>query len=341
MTQPGSGLRVAVVGAGVVGLTTATMLQEALPGASCTVIADKFGQETTSDGAAGIFRPGLQFRGESEQLTRKWLADSYAHYKRILHSEEAAEAGVKEISGYHFSNNYPKIVWNDLMKPLLEVYRECTEAELKLHGFKYGTFGTTLLTECRSYLPYLTRRFKERGGMIERRHLDSLEELAGHYDIVCNCSGFGAKELSSDMTMTPIRGQIYKIKAPWIKNFYYVDYDMYIIPGMEAVTLGGTRNFDSYNANVDKHDSRAIWERCVAAVPSIKDAEVLREWVGWRPYRPSVRVEKENLTFPSGKTLKVVHNYGHGGYGVMTSPGTSMHAVKLVLEMIPRHQSKL
>lgn len=70
MSQRGAGVRVAVVGAGVVGLTTATLLQEALPGASITVLADKFGQETTSDGAAGIFRPGLQFRGDNEADAR-------------------------------------------------------------------------------------------------------------------------------------------------------------------------------------------------------------------------------------------------------------------------------
>lgn len=70
MAQRGKGVRVAVVGAGVVGLTTATMLQEALPEASITVLADKFGTETTSDGAAGIFRPFLHFRGEHEDDAR-------------------------------------------------------------------------------------------------------------------------------------------------------------------------------------------------------------------------------------------------------------------------------
>lgn len=330
-----------MVGAGVVGLTTATLLQEALPGASVTVLADKFGQETTSDGAAGIFRPGLQFRGDNEADARRWLADSYGYYKRILESGIGAEAGVKNLSGYHFSNKYPKIVWNALLKPLLEEYRECTEDELRFHGYKYGTFMTTMLTECRKFLPYLTRKFTARGGRMERRHLDSLEELADHYDIVCNCSGFGAKELCQDLTVTPIRGQVFKVKAPWVKNFYYEDYDAYILPGFDAVTLGGTREFDCYDAEVNKYDSQRIWERCVAVVPSLKNAEVLREWVGWRPYRPFVRVQKETITFPSGKTLKVVHNYGHGGYGVMTAPGTSMHAVQLVQETLRGHRAKL
>lgn len=46
---------------------------------------------------------------------------------------------------------------------------------------------------------------------MERRHVESLEELADHYDIVCNCSGFGAKDLCQDLTVTPIRGQVFKV----------------------------------------------------------------------------------------------------------------------------------
>ena len=49
--------RVAVVGGGVVGLSTAVCLQETLPNLRITVVADKFSPATTSDGAAGIFRP--------------------------------------------------------------------------------------------------------------------------------------------------------------------------------------------------------------------------------------------------------------------------------------------
>ncbi|XP_050713815.1 D-amino-acid oxidase-like isoform X2 [Eriocheir sinensis] len=341
MGERGAGVRVAVVGAGVVGLTTATLLQEALPGASVTALADKFGQETTSDGAAGIFRPYRHFRGAHEDDARRWLSDSYAYYKRIIESEDAVEAGVKQISGYHFSSKHPDIVTHALLKTHLEECRPCTEGELRLHGYKYGYFNTTVLAECRSFLPYLTRRFTARGGRFERRRLASLEELVGHYDVACNCSGSGAKELCQDVTVAPIRGQLFKVKAPWIKNFYYIEDETYIIPGFEAVTLGSTMTFDNHDPEVNKYDSQRIWDKCVAALPSLKDAEVLREWVGWRPYRPCIRVQKETITFPSGNTLKVVHNYGHGGNGVMSAPGTSMHAVTLLLEMLTGHQSKL
>lgn len=50
-------IRIVVVGAGVVGLSTAVQLQKTFPNCSITIVADKFGKDTTSDGAAGIFRP--------------------------------------------------------------------------------------------------------------------------------------------------------------------------------------------------------------------------------------------------------------------------------------------
>jgi glycine/D-amino acid oxidase-like deaminating enzyme len=48
---------VCVIGAGVIGLSTAIQIQETYPSAKVTVIADKFDKETLSDGAAGLFRP--------------------------------------------------------------------------------------------------------------------------------------------------------------------------------------------------------------------------------------------------------------------------------------------
>jgi len=49
--------KIAVVGAGVVGLSTAVQIQQLDASASVTLIADKFTTDTTSHGAGGIFRP--------------------------------------------------------------------------------------------------------------------------------------------------------------------------------------------------------------------------------------------------------------------------------------------
>lgn len=86
------------------------------------------------------------------------------------------------------------------------------------------------------------------------------------------------------------------MKAPWIKTFFYADYDTYVIPGTEFVTLGGCRHYDSYSLDISKHDTAAIMERCTDFIPSLKKAPVIKTWVGLRPHRSCVRVEFEEIS---------------------------------------------
>jgi D-aspartate oxidase len=69
-------LRVGVLGAGVVGVTTATELQVEFPTASITIIADKFNRDTTREVAAGIFRPSPSFAGPTPEITRLSISTS-------------------------------------------------------------------------------------------------------------------------------------------------------------------------------------------------------------------------------------------------------------------------
>lgn len=77
----------------------------------------------------------------------------------------------------------------------------------------------------------------------------------------------------------------------------------------------------------------SIKERCESLVPSLKGAVLKQELVGLRPHRDPVRVEKQIMDI-GGTKLKVVHNYGHGGYGVTAAPGTSIYACQLVKEIL-------
>lgn len=126
---------------------------------------------------------------------------------------------------------------------------------------------------------------------------------------------------------------LFQVKAPWIKTAFYGDFDTYIIPGFDGVTLGGCRNYDSYELKLNNHDSASIRERCEKLLPGLANAPVIREGVGLRPHRDPVRVEAQLVTSLRG-SLKVVHNYGHGGYGVTTAPGTAIYCSKLVKDII-------
>lgn len=185
-------------------------------------------------------------------------------------------------------------------------------------------------------------RFEENGGKIIEKHIDRLADFnATEFETVFNCSGIGAKKLCNDMKVVPIRGQIIKVHAPWVKTAFYADYDTYILPGFNGtVTLGGTRQYESYNLEIDEFDSLSIRKRCESLLPSLVNASVVREAVGLRPYRSSVRVESELITDSHGKSLRVIHNYGHGGYGVTSAPGCAAFAVNLS-NMLHQSRSKL
>lgn len=53
------GLKIAVIGAGIIGLSSAIAIKERIPGIDLTVLADCFTPNTTGDGAAGLWMPYL------------------------------------------------------------------------------------------------------------------------------------------------------------------------------------------------------------------------------------------------------------------------------------------
>nr|XP_031827333.1 D-aspartate oxidase [Nomia melanderi]XP_031827342.1 D-aspartate oxidase [Nomia melanderi] len=336
-------MKIAIVGGGVVGLTTALQLQRELRNAEIAVFASDFNC-TVSHVAAGIFRVGSSYSGPTERITKEWIVNSYEYYDNIRKSHEASLAGVTSISGYMFANSSPETVKSQWLESLVPTYRKASEEEFQLVGgsWKYGSFFTTLLTDCKLYLPWARTKLQESGTKLITKKLDSLTELIPDWDLIINCTGFGARSLCNDRRLVSIRGQVIKVKAPWMKTFFYGELDTYIIPGFNGVvTLGGSRSFDSENTKLCSYESMAIRERCNKLIPALKNANVLREEVGLRPHRENnVRVEAEHITNGLSKA-NVVHNYGHGGYGVCTAPGTAKYAVQLAKEMHKSSVAKL
>ncbi|CAL7952135.1 unnamed protein product [Xylocopa violacea] len=336
-------MKVVVIGGGIVGLTTALQLKRELRNIEVTVLASNF-DDTVSHVAAGIFRIGSSYSGPTEEITREWIRDSYEYYDDIRKTVESPFAGVTTISGYLFANSSPETVKNHWMQDLVPIYRRATDEEFQLvqNNWKYGSFFTTLLTECRLHLPWARKKLQENGVKLEIKEINSLKELAFDWDLIMNCTGLGARTLCGDTHLVSMRGQVLKVKAPWMKMFFYGELDTYIIPGFNnIVTLGGSRNFDSENTKLCPYESAAIRERCENLLPGLKKAKVVREEVGLRPHRENnVRVEVERIV--NGlSTAILVHNYGHGGYGVSTAPGTANYAIKLAKEMHKSSVAKL
>ncbi|KAM4625020.1 D-aspartate oxidase [Polymixia lowei] len=332
-------VRVVVVGAGVIGLSTAVCIAESLPFCSVTVLADSFSPETTSDGAAGILF-SAQFPDIPLERQKRWFKDTFDHLLAIAQSQHSPEAGVLLSSGLQIFKEVPankKPFWSDFVLG----FRLMTDRELKrFPEHKFGQAFTTIKCECSSYLPWLEKRLRKAGGQVEQRKVNNLEELCKSYDIIVNCSGLGAKTLAGDSQVYSVRGQVLKVQAPWLQHFIRDgDGKTYIYPGVNSVTIGGTRQEGDWRLDVDKGDTEGILARCTKLEPSLSQAKVLDEWVGLRPSRKNPRVEREAVLL-QGRRVPVVHNYGHGGWGVTLSWGTALDALGMVRqclhEMPPR-----
>uniref|UniRef100_A0A672TEW2 D-aspartate oxidase n=1 Tax=Sinocyclocheilus grahami TaxID=75366 RepID=A0A672TEW2_SINGR len=151
-------VEVVVVGAGVVGLSTAVCVAEMLPHCSVTVIAEKFSPDTTGDGAAGILLP-KEFPDIPLERQRRWFKESFDHLLAVADSPQASDAGVYLSSGYQIFKEIPcdkKPFWSDFVFG----FRYMTDREMKrFPNHKFGQAFTTLKCECLSYLPWLEKRY--------------------------------------------------------------------------------------------------------------------------------------------------------------------------------------
>ncbi|KAH3774961.1 D-aspartate oxidase-like isoform X2 [Dreissena polymorpha] len=331
---------IGIVGAGIVGLSTAMHIQRELPRVPVTIYADKFDRATTSFGAGGLFRPNVDYcKGVDPETVTRWSKDAFEFFSSLATSPKASDTGHMITPGYVFSNTP---IENPLYKGLVFSFRDLTSAELQKLGvdYKYGYQVTTVVTYVPKYLPWLMAKFQEQGGLVVNRTVNSLEEFVGVHSVVVNCSGFRSRDLVGDKTVYPVRGHLVRVKAPWIKYWVYTEDSAYFIPGFDEVSLGGIRQKDNYSLDINPKDSEGIKERCYKLWPSLKNAPVIGEWVDLRPHRDPVRIEYETMKFDKGP-LKVVHNYGHGANGITLSWGTSRDAATLVSKAIMEPQARL
>ena len=352
------GIKVAVVGAGVIGLSSAYHLVKRFPHTvTVTVIAEKFSPNTTSDIAGGFIQPidfhsspsGVDDRTEEVRIQR-WTEDTFRHL-HPLYQSKAAPLQLGLVSGYRFVRDSLSLPW---WKDLVFGFR-CFPANspelqtLTMHQSSHRSQSvwafSTYMLDCRHYLPWLMDEFIKSGGTIEQRRLSSLDELRHYYDVIVNCSGLGAVELVGDGEVCPYRGQVVLVRAPWIKHFVIVDSEegdenmVYILPRSNMVFLGGTAQVGNWSESVDPTTSEAIVSRCTTVLPALCGAEVVGAWVGGRPVRRgAVRFEAEEKR--DGSQL-LIHNYGHGGQGVTLHWGCALEVGRMVEMFVTSARARL
>ncbi len=311
-------MNIAIVGSGIIGLTTAHELLRA--GHHVRVFTKDARSEITSSKAAAIWFPYL---ARPVEAVNRWSRESYGRYLTEL---GRPETGISLVDLTVLVQD-PDAWWRDAIPP--GTLRPLPPEDLP-EGSASGYLVQVPLIETQLYLAALEAEVGRLGGTIAHRAVGDLAELSGDHDLVVNCSGLGARELVGDTTMYPVKGQILKLKNRPDVRHVIADYSFdaageqaaYLIPRRDFLIMGGTSIKGDWDTTPDPALTAGILERCRRITKAdLDDMEVDEVVVGLRPGRPEIRVERVG---------NIIHNYGHGGAGYTVCWGCAKRVVELV-----------
>lgn len=229
---------VAVLGSGVMGLSTARLVQEA--GFPVTIYTAALPPDTTSNIAGGQFHPFGLFR--DEDVTPEFRAQ----FARALdYSWRRFQIMVGDDYGIRWLPTYTAADGPDakVIPTFPPINRMLSPAE---HPFPVDNVLRidTLYVETGRYLRQMIRDVQVAGGRIEIRRFATPSDLAALPEaLVFNCTGLGSRELFGDQELRPARGQLAILEPQPEVRYAYVG-DGYMFPRPDGIVLGGTFELD-------------------------------------------------------------------------------------------------
>nr|XP_022907853.1 D-aspartate oxidase-like [Onthophagus taurus] len=325
--------KIAVIGAGVIGLTTALKIQKEFgENIDVTIYTADKSPNTTGDVSAGLWTPYL-LQDTPEDKIIKWAKETQDLFWLLWKNGYASDAGISlqpMIYLWCDTTSLPKwskiaIGCNEIKGKELERFQNDQKIPYT-GGFTFNSF----ICEPKKFLPFLENIFINNGGEIKINKIEKFSQLK-NYDVIVNCTGIYSKILMRDERVKAIRGQILRVEASW--QFHTImdnsDDGCYIIPNENCVILGGTHQLDDEDTKPRIDDASRILKGCKQMVPSLHEAKILRHQVGLRPGRDQIRLELSSTNI-GNKSVPLIHNYGHGGSGITLCYGCASEAVDLV-----------
>lgn len=255
---PGHKGPVAVIGAGIMGLTTARLVQEA--GFPVTIYARDLPPDTTSNVAGGQVSPFGHYREAS--VTPEWRQQfmaamdySFRRFQLML----GDEWGVRWQPTFEDTND--EVLSPHPLDPYFPGARLLGPTGHPFPLERVVAFNA-MYVETPRYLARMLRHLRERGATIERRELTDAQAIAALPEkLVFNCTGIGARQLFGDAELRPVRGQL-AILGPQPEVRYAASGEWgYMFARPDGIVLGGSFERDVWDTTPDPQTVARILER--------------------------------------------------------------------------------
>lgn len=234
---------VGVLGCGVMGLSTARLVQEA--GFPVTIYSAAVPPETTSNIAGGQFHPYAVFQPENitpefnSQFLRA-LDYSWRRFQIMV----GDDYGIRWLPTY-VERNSPEAM---LLATFPPINRMISKAE---HPFPLDDVYRydTMYVETGRYLRQMIRDLEIAGGKIEVRRFTTPSDLAALPEaLLFNCTGLGSRALFNDEELRPARGQLAILEPQPNIHYALTGGPGYMFPRPDGILLGGTFELDQWDA---------------------------------------------------------------------------------------------
>jgi glycine/D-amino acid oxidase-like deaminating enzyme len=232
----------AILGCGVIGLTTARILQDR--GFTVTMYARELPPDTTSNIAGAMWGPisVVDAALRTPEFDRQYVQVSRYAF-RYFQTLASPKYGVWWRERYTLSATAPapgrgiNALLADLLPPDVTV-------PAGEHPFApmHVTRALTMHIEPSIFLPAILLDVRAGGGRVVIRECRDMGDVrALPHPVVVNCTGLGARALCGDNDMTPIKGQL-TVLAPQPEVDYIVlaPNNLYMMPRQDGIVLGGT-----------------------------------------------------------------------------------------------------
>lgn len=363
--------QIAVIGGGVIGITTALALE--LRGYDTQVYTKHIPYDDgpsdqphglASNYAAASVKPA-SIEGDIEEL----LSESRRVFAGLC---DAGTEGVVRHTHYVVSESPiddPEHETADDFSRYRSLSRQERDRVPRLTDDVFGWVSTVHVVEMPYYLPRLYDLYRAADGNVEQREIDTADLPELNAAVAVNCTGYWSRELFGDDQLEALRGHLVfadtpgPVRHPDVGPFSYsyaasrtvpssLEGKVYAYPRVDALVLGGSweRGTPAPGDSWDRVDDTGNVEETVEIdgtdVPRrilAVNREILETTVGVDfdefplradyGYRP-YRCDGVRIEWDDGYGTPVLHNYGHGGSGVALSWGSAMRAADRVAEAV-------